>query len=228
MLRPLNSETDWDGQNHRSTVQAIENSMWTNGIHRRGNLYLSPPYFLFAETPAICFMTAYLVMNRHFYGASHGIPLQSLQSSASYEEKLALTSLPRFCRHDRQVIKKPVDRRLYITSLTGRWGDVLEDFKSENFNPEKGSCLLCATDYDISLEQDRTEKEWHFALHTYHCLGPCRTPNDQLWAYFTSDFQDAHGFWGSTPERNSESEELQSRHLKLDHGGARRAWYDTI
>lgn len=311
MLRLLNPEADWDGQNHRSTVQAIENSMWTNGTNRRGNLYLSPPYFLFAETPTICFMTAYLVMNRHFYGASHGISLQSLQSSASYEEKLALSkcqcrysyasspsckstsgifqptltisprkkdlwrfssqstakivdgslyigriftmvgplvrweqiarliesvrpgicqhlecaaSLPRFCRHDRQASKKPVDRRLYIASLTGRWGDVLEDLKSESFNPEKGSCLLCATDYDISLEQHIKEKEWHFTLHTYHCLGPCRTPNDQLWAYFTSDFQDAHGFWGTSSERNSELEELQSRHLKLDHGGARRAW----
>ncbi|KAL6808437.1 hypothetical protein V8C40DRAFT_278835 [Trichoderma camerunense] len=314
-LRPLNSEADWDGQNHRSTVQAFENSMWTNGIHRKGNLYLSPPYFLFAETPTICFMTAYLVMNRHFYGASHGISLQSLQSSASYEEKLALSkcqcrysyasspsckstsgifqptltisprkkdlwrfssqstakivhgslyigriftmvgplvrweqiarliesvrpgicqhlecaaSLPRSCRHDRQASKKSVDRRLYIASLTGRWGDVLEAFTSKNFNPEKGSCLLCATDYDISLEQDRTEKEWRYTLHTYHGLGPCRTPNDQLWAYFTSDFQDTHGFWGTTDERNSELEELQSRHRHLDPGGVRRAWYEAM
>ncbi|KAL7911671.1 hypothetical protein GGI35DRAFT_295878 [Trichoderma velutinum] len=102
-------------------------------------------------------------------------------------------SVRRFCRHDRQVAKPRVDRRLSITSLMGGWENSWEGFKAENFNTEKGSCLLCATDYDMSLEQDKSKKEWNFTLSTYHCLGPCRTPNDQLWAYFTS----FHPLWPS-------------------------------
>lgn len=314
-FRPLNSEGDWDGQNHRWTVGAIENSVWASGSYRDGNVCLSPPYFLFMETSAIHFMNAYLVMNRHFYGASHGISLQSLKCSATYEENLALNkcgcrysyhssppcgprrgnfkltlamgpkkdvwrfssqsipkivdgslyiariftivgplvrweqiarlmesvrpgicqhlecsaSLPRFCRHDRQASKRRVDRRLYITSLMGGWGNSWEGFKSENFNAEKGSCLLCATDYDMSLKQDKSKKEWNFTLSTYHCLGPCRTPRDQLWAYFTSNFQDTLTQWGPQPlEASLELEELKSRHLKLDRGGARRVWHGTI
>ncbi|KAL6818261.1 hypothetical protein GGI42DRAFT_338072 [Trichoderma sp. SZMC 28013] len=311
-LRPLDLEADWDGQSHRSTVQPVANSVWTNGSYRNDNLYLSPPYFLFADTSAIYFMNAYLAMRRHFYGASHGISLQSLQTSATYEEKLKLStchcshmygsspscnsksgvfkptlvksprkkdvwrfsskstpkivdgslyigrsftivgplvrweqiarliesvrpgicqhlecsvSLPRYCRHVRKGSKPRVDRRLYITSLMGAWEDAWEGLKSENFDPETGSCLLCATDYDVSLKQDRSKKEWHFTLHTYHCLGSCQTPNDQLWVYFTSNFQDTHGYWGFPSENIPELEELKSRHLKLDGGGARRIWY---
>ncbi|KAL7952379.1 hypothetical protein V8C34DRAFT_323408 [Trichoderma compactum] len=311
-LRLLSLEADWDGQSHRSTVQPVANSVWTNGSDRNDNLYLSPLYSLFVDTSAIYFMNAYLAMRRHLYGASHGISLQSLQSSATYEEKLKLStchcssvygsipscksrsgvfkptlvksprkkdvwrfsskstpkivdgglyirrtftivgplvrweqiarlidsvrpgicqhlgcsvSVPRYCRHVHQDSKPGVDRRLYITSLMGAWEDAWEGFKSENFNPEKGSCLLCATDYDMSLKQDRSKKEWHFILHTYHCLGPCQTPNDQLWAYFTSNFQDTSAFWGFPSENIPELEELKSRHLKLTRGAARRIWY---
>ncbi|UKZ54142.1 hypothetical protein TrVGV298_007948 [Trichoderma virens] len=137
----------------------------------------------------------------------------------------------RLCRHSGRTSKAPVDRRLFIKSFIGGWKRLWDGLEPDEFDPEEGSCLLCATDYDMSLKRDNAKKEWTFTLNTYHCLGSYRTPDDELWAYFTSTFpHTSFGFDYSQPleaRANAQLEELKSRHLKLDRGGARRTWQEA-
>lgn len=317
-LRPLNSELGWDGQDHRWTLGYIKNSHWPSNNFRDGFIWLPQNYFIFMGIHDIYFKNLYLVMNRHLYGPSHGIPLQSLEHSASFEEELILNkcqhgsetvcdpgnrilesklevrprkrgawrtsfrSIPkiidnklyiarfltivgplvrwehvarliasveprichhlecsapeqRICRHFNKNTSKPrEDRRLIITSRMSSWMSSWEGFDPNNFNPEIGSCLFCSTDYDMSLKQDKNKKEWNFGLSTYHCLGACRSPDDQLWAYFASfpDMFDALRFFNydanpGSPETSAQLEEMKSRYLKLDRGGARRKWHEA-
>ncbi|KAL9477508.1 hypothetical protein ACSS6W_007349 [Trichoderma asperelloides] len=67
-------------------------------------------------------------------------------------------------------------------------------WKACGFTLETGSCLLCNTDYDVSLTKDDTKEEWNFSCSSYHCLGQCQTPMDRLWNYFANTGGERTGF----------------------------------
>ncbi|EHK17995.1 uncharacterized protein TRIVIDRAFT_44704 [Trichoderma virens Gv29-8] len=96
-----------------------------------------------------------------------------------------------------------------------------DDRKAIEFDPEHDSCLLCSTDYDISLDRE-TNNETNINISIYHCLGACRTPANKLWGYFA----------GSTPcptfEDSRQGRELKSRAQDLGRGCNRRKWRDTM
>lgn len=313
-LHPLNPNVDWDGQSHRWTLGYIKNSLWpSEGYRRSHHTWFSQAFFTFMESSDIYFMNAYLVMDRHFNGPSHGIPLQSMERSATYDGYFALDRCSRcprdlrnpcseifkptlnVCRRKRnawrfsiQSIPKILNNRLYIArrfTIVGPlvcWeqfatlvrnvrplvcqhmacsappqricehtisdgprprGDrrlTLDSLVSEyhqapsdDFEPERGSCFFCATDYNLSLKQDKVKEEWNFVLNTYHCLGSCRTPDDQLWVYFTTNgYQDDDRFhdyssWGLPPDLMADVRELRARCLMSERGGARRVWHEA-
>ncbi|KAL6818260.1 hypothetical protein GGI42DRAFT_309669 [Trichoderma sp. SZMC 28013] len=108
-----------------------------------------------------------------------------------------------------------------------------DDGKIVEFDPEHGSCLLCSTDYDISLDL-KTNNETTIKISIYHRLGSCRSPGDKLWDYFVNPLPEvsrqnlirdvnlnhAHDF-----EDGPRAQELRSRHLEVDCGIARRKWH---
>lgn len=279
-LQRLNPELSWEGQDHRRTSnwmnRYLRNSLWGNCSYTELRRHITFPsdYNEFMAHGDISFMDAYLIMNRHFHGLLHGISLQQLERSVSFETKLELDTslhgakhlewfkaLPKVTeeaglnrisskqspatawRFSLQYSPKIIDNKLYIARLftingagvpwshfarlvdsikpkicchmncmvpmppaipTHYWkslpysapGEFGLEFlplamryhwKSCGFSPEKGSCLLCNTDYDISITQDALTQEWNFNCSTYHCLGSCRSTSDPLWYYFVSD-----------------------------------------
>lgn len=224
----------------------------------------------------ISFMEANLVMNRHFDGFSHGIPLQSLEQYESFEGIVEFGNCVRplgsRCNYGKQCscyrkrwdtrikttsqnalwkkkntwrfffrsIPKIIDNSLYIARFFTITGPLVseerlkriissmsipicrhliysaypscchlmsslpkrylryfpyiqperpylqEDGKAIKFDPEQDSCLLCSTDYHISLNRGISDNETNLNISIYHCLGPCRSPNDTLWESFSS------------------------------------------
>lgn len=94
-LRPLNPEVDWDSQEHRWTAGNITNGYWPSNHNDEGHIFLPRSYFSFISKSDIYFMDVHLAMNRHFYGPSHGIPLQVLERHESLEESFSLHK----CQH---------------------------------------------------------------------------------------------------------------------------------
>jgi hypothetical protein len=103
---------------------------------------------------------------------------------------------PKICSHMSCMIEMyPVTPRFSWTNPCSHAGEFEFEFSPaymENywracgFNLGMGSCLLCNTDYDVSLTQHLVDGDWNFSCSTYHCLGPCRTITDPLWNYFAS------------------------------------------
>lgn len=86
----------------------------------------------------------------------------------------------------------------------------------------------------MSCTHDKARQEGTFSLTTYHSLGPCRSPDDGLWASFTQvpDLLLGPQVIGLNfncrfnPEPpNPELEVLKSRHLQFDGGGSRWLWH---
>ncbi|KAK0761415.1 LOW QUALITY PROTEIN: hypothetical protein N5P37_006365 [Trichoderma harzianum] len=117
------------------------------------------------------------------------------------------------------------------------------DGKIIEFDPEHDSCLLCSTDYDISVDL-KTNNETTIKISIYHRLGSCRSPSDKHWDYFVTplpqapcwklllnaDFKLPRNFdsndglfdFGNFPS----AQEIRSRHLEVDPGVARRKWHE--
>lgn len=100
---------------------------------------------------------------------------------------------PKVCNHmSCMVVIYPVAPMHSQNSPCGRAGEfdfefspaIKSNWRACGFNPGTGSCLICKTDYDVSLTQHSLEEEWRFSCNTYHCLGPCRIITDPLWDYF--------------------------------------------
>ncbi|TFB05978.1 hypothetical protein CCMA1212_001836 [Trichoderma ghanense] len=74
-----------------------------------------------------------------------------------------------------------------------RW----DDGKYTELKPEHGSCVLCSTDYEISVDRKTNSNETEFKISTWHCLGTCRSPDGDLWSHFVSS-GDHPSLWAST------------------------------
>ncbi|KAI0143856.1 hypothetical protein F4776DRAFT_660963 [Hypoxylon sp. NC0597] len=60
------------------------------------------------------------------------------------------------------------------------------------------SCAFCMTDWEISIEWVNPQRGWVITVTTYHELGHCRSPSDQIWKSLVhpsieSEFRDAPG-----------------------------------
>jgi hypothetical protein len=270
----------------------------------------------------ISFMEVHLIMNRHFYGFSHGISLQSLERYESFEHVLEIgrcyqrrnlylgrrnrvawdgigdteTQLPRESiealprkenawRFSFRSTPKIIDNKLFIarfytiigplapeehlkkliqtisipicshltcsaypsccylmSSLPKRYLRCYpyiqsmvpycnDDGKAIEFDPTQDSCLLCSTDYDISLSQETSNNETHFNVSIYHCVGSCRSPSDKLWDYFVNPPPPYYSYGlytqHSASEDGSRFQKLKSRDPDLDRGGTRRKWHEA-
>ncbi|PTB65488.1 hypothetical protein BBK36DRAFT_1121654 [Trichoderma citrinoviride] len=124
------------------------------------------------------------------------------------------------------------------------------DGKDLEFDSKQDSCLICSTDYDVSLRRRMSNNETSLSISMYHCLGSCQSPNDKLWAYFATSGREPwnHGtFLPSTKDEVSEAplslsfggnaaarfrydvshrfQKLKARIPELDLGGSRRIWH---
>lgn len=114
----------------------------------------------------------------------------------TYLARLMNSIKPRICNHMSCIILMyPVTPMYAWTIPCGHPGDFHLEFfpekmerywKACGFNLRQGSCLLCNTDYDVSLKPNFTNREWNFSFRAYHCLGTCQTPVDPLWNYFAN------------------------------------------
>lgn len=317
-LRLLNPNLDWKSQVFSGSACSLWNLHWRPKTYDIMHVLLPSSFSPFIISTNISFMEAYLVMNRHFYGLSHGIPLQSLERYASFEDVIKLDR----CLHIRYDLKrrdyvsesilgaetrlpdenlealprkenawrflfrstpKIIDDKLFIArfyTITGPLvhGEHLkkliqsisipicnhlacsaypsccylmsslpkrylrccpyikstvpytrDDGKPFEFDAERDSCLLCSTDYDISLNERTDINETNLTVCIYHCLGSCRSPRDKLWDYLANPLPDYFPFFPHDPgsEDGSTFQELKSRVPELDCGGARRRWHET-
>lgn len=85
--------------------------------------------------------------------------------------------------------------------------------------PIVGSCCTCFTDYVVHITVALTgERDWKLELTTYHRLGSCSSPDDPVWAAFTSfDPQ----LWDFRIDDSSN----QSFSRKYGLGSVRERWY---
>lgn len=88
-----------------------------------------------------------------------------------------------------------------------------EDGKEIEFDPEQDSCLLCSTDYRISLDRGISDNETNLNISIYHCLGPCLSLDDDLW-------QSTRG-----PPLDFPTD--YTRRLKLNRGSTLRKWHEA-
>ncbi|KAH0499239.1 hypothetical protein TgHK011_006444 [Trichoderma gracile] len=282
-LRPLDPNHEWKTQHHTGGTSEFKNSRWLPDIHHILHVQLPKNLFLFLSKANISFMEPYLVMNQHFLGPSHGLPLQSLERYEAFEAVLelkeclnyqgkfrsyrknmihtglepclsrktklpgrSLEAVPRredAWRFTFRMTPKIIDDKLYISrayTIVGPWVPE-EDLKrlietmsiplcshlSCSANPlcchkgtdlpkhrypvihawppvsclwantremirrdiEHVSCVLCSTDYETSLEQNKILNETNFRITTWHCLGACRSPDDELWSHIVSSHE---------------------------------------
>ncbi|UKZ87279.1 uncharacterized protein TrAFT101_003086 [Trichoderma asperellum] len=248
-LRLLDPNLKWESQAHAWTLRDFRNSYWLPDSCNAQHVSLPEKFRHSLFSTQISFMEANLVMSRHFYGFSHGIPLQSLERYKSFEHILEFGKCVRShkpgCKYQRctcfykpwrrsgkkDVIRngivdpktqlpgeslealsrmkntwkfslrytpKIIDDKLFIARFYTIVGPTVseehikrliripypqDDGKAIEFDPEQDSCLLCSTDYNITLNQGPSNNETHLNISIYHCLGPCRSPSDKLWDY---------------------------------------------
>lgn len=138
--------------------------------------------------------------------------------------------------------------RIKTTLPSSYFGDGPE-FK---LDPKQDSCVVCSTDYDVSVSRKTDNHETSLSISVYHCLGSCRSPNDKLWAYFVTSGRESWNFATFLPltkEEASDSppplslgadaaavfrnniscrvQKLKSRTPELDRGGPRRKWHEA-
>ncbi|EHK50338.1 hypothetical protein TRIATDRAFT_270114 [Trichoderma atroviride IMI 206040] len=127
-----------------------------------------------------------LYLARSFTFAGPNVPWDHLA-------RLMNSIKPKVCNHMSCIIvMHPVSPMYFQTIPCGRAEEfdfefspaIKSNWKACGFNPGMGSCLICKTDYDVSLTQNFLEEEWRFSCNTYHCLGPCRVITDPLWDWF--------------------------------------------
>ncbi|PTB66751.1 hypothetical protein BBK36DRAFT_1117437 [Trichoderma citrinoviride] len=288
-LRRLDPFEDWNGQPHRWTPGPYTIRAWW--MSEQNNIWHVPaPYHYptFKSHFHVEFMEAYLVMNAHFLGPSHGLPLKSLERYVSFQDQIELNlcqasgnhslhpgdhprngqglvslchnktdELPRLAglwsfSHETlhgplvpwpclarliSSLEPEVCRHVYCSAgSTPPFCNLIPPQRHGNEFPrslmcnglymvppcvssESDSCVVCNTDFDISLKQDKDSNEWIFSLSAYHCLGSCRTPFDELWNWFINDMPRAPDAAITMRERNRRMTKL----AKLI-GTARQNW----
>ncbi|KAL7952380.1 hypothetical protein V8C34DRAFT_299451 [Trichoderma compactum] len=94
-LRRLSSGVHWYGHTHKWNVGFFKYPTWD--IKSGNNWHVPTPYYFssFKDHFYVDFMDAYLVMNRHFLGASHGVPLHILDRYVSFQDHIELHN----CQH---------------------------------------------------------------------------------------------------------------------------------
>ncbi|KAL7819637.1 hypothetical protein V8C26DRAFT_394706 [Trichoderma gracile] len=89
-LRPLDPSLEWRAQLHAESARPFENSHWLPRWIDSRHIQLPKSYNLFLDRARISFMEANLIMHRHFYGYSHGLPLKSLERYEAFEAVIKL------------------------------------------------------------------------------------------------------------------------------------------
>lgn len=94
-LRRLSSGLHWYGHTHKWSAGFFNYPTWD--IKSGNNWHVPTPYYFssFKDHFYVDFMDAYLLMNHHFLGASHGVPLQILDRYVSFQDHIELHN----CRH---------------------------------------------------------------------------------------------------------------------------------
>lgn len=148
---------------------------------------------------------------------------------------------PKVCSHMNCIIAMhpvaPVDPRAVPCGRTGEFDfefspAIKDNWKACGFNPATGSCLICKTDYDVSLTQHVLEEEWRFSCNSYHCLGSCRSKTESLWEYFVmlEDERDPRLPFPSVPDDEvrafTDDGEMVFGHASTN-GEARRKWLEN-
>ncbi|EHK17996.1 uncharacterized protein TRIVIDRAFT_44462 [Trichoderma virens Gv29-8] len=94
-LRQLIPGMDWASHDHRWNIGLFQNPTWHITSHT--TWHIPAPYYFssFKDHFYVDFMDAYLVMNSHFLGSSHGLPLESLERYVSFQDHFELHN----CQH---------------------------------------------------------------------------------------------------------------------------------
>ncbi|EGR51082.1 uncharacterized protein TRIREDRAFT_104171 [Trichoderma reesei QM6a] len=90
-LRRLKPNADWNGQPHKWTPGPFHPRSWW--LSEQSNVWHVPmPYHFptFKSHFHIDFMEVYLIMNAHFLGPSHGIPLETMQRYVAFQDHIEL------------------------------------------------------------------------------------------------------------------------------------------
>lgn len=97
---------------------------------------------------------------------------------------------------------------------SGIW--LQEDGKEIEFDTKQDSCLLCSTEYRISLDRGISDNETNLNISIYHCLGSCLSPYDDLWV-------------SSADRALSMPIQVNTRtlKLKLDRGSILQKWHEA-
>ncbi|KAK4085699.1 uncharacterized protein Triagg1_689 [Trichoderma aggressivum f. europaeum] len=300
-LCPLNQDQNWEGQvgGHDHVKSSLDGD-W-DLVNKRNFKLMALLWHPVHEEAHLYFMEAYLAMDRHFYGESHGLPLSTLERHLKFEKFIVLNRTAINDRDDwdddlRKALKvskackrtvfdfkprrgskakafqtpwrfsfdsvpKIIDNELYMARTHTVEGPVVawehlarllesihlpicchlrcitethtychiyiarcyndrsichKDWNQNHHFQQSGSCKYCYTDYDISLQRDEATKEWRLKVCTYHCLGPCRSPDDLIWDYLVREVcGPMHPFYL----------DMKHRHLR-DPGKARRKWHE--
>ncbi|KAL7924491.1 hypothetical protein ACQKWADRAFT_319549 [Trichoderma austrokoningii] len=303
-LCPLNLEGTWRDQIHQNCSGSSYWAWWDWCSTQRRYSNWDMKRLLWhpgAREAKLSFMDAYLVMDRHFYGSRHGLPLRNLERHAKFERYIHLNDKMDFGivewndrwemkrrRSNLKAFKRGVFKRRpkastdpcfdkpwrfsydYVPKIIGdnlyigrfnridgplvNWkqfaallgsvylplcyhlevvaeyhGDILiqhtDDLRffsyvisDQEVDEECGSCPDCFTDYDFCVTKDEQKQEWSVRFSTFHCLGPCRSPNDASWSRLRH----------VNSERNNDVGEDEEESERDQAGRARYKWYEAL
>ncbi|KKP01676.1 hypothetical protein THAR02_06222 [Trichoderma harzianum] len=89
-LCPLNQDRNWEGQNDHGCSKSGLFGDW-DLVHKHIPQQQIPLiWHPVLKEAHLSFMEAYLVMDRHFYGESHGLPLSTLERHSKFEKFIIL------------------------------------------------------------------------------------------------------------------------------------------
>ncbi|KAH6952649.1 hypothetical protein DER45DRAFT_354182 [Fusarium avenaceum] len=189
---------------------------WTNKSLSRRLLYRSSCVrdFMFysAWQPGLTVYHPHvkLVMNRHFYGASHGLSLSTLKyhghdrlykqgGSNHWAMDARIINDELFLRRSfKSRFRNDFEQRRYLlqvdfvlcSHIVG--GDfkyiqkycipeLVDSSELKQCANSLGSCPVCLTDYSISIYRQGNGKSWDIEVTGYQQLGACRSPFDWKW-----------------------------------------------
>lgn len=154
-----------------------------------------------------------------------------------YLARLMDSIKPKVCVHMRcSIVMDPAAPMYSPTMSCGYAGEfdfefspaIKNSWRACGFNPGTGSCLLCKTDYDVSLTQHFLEGEWRFSCNTYHCLGQCQTITDPFWDSFAleADRRIRLPLYGEGRAFTDDGNDMVFGHPSTN-GEARRKWLEN-
>jgi hypothetical protein len=150
----------------------------------------------------LAFYHVQLVMNRHFFGPQHGVPLSALEyeNKTSYRESGLTTSeswTARIINNElflsaTYILSHPGNAKEMRRAIDCGYRAICRHLTaSESFNSNfsrmpqlwgftepSGSCKYCLADYTVQL--NLREQHSQVTIITYHQLGTCRSPDDWM------------------------------------------------